>query len=122
MIFIKADLTEQPKLKSKISSAYTMTEKIAQFTTADKLIRNFINAKTDQQKQKVSDQYKVYDKHKEKKPLGERMRTAKRDNKLTEIRRRVTQEDRSSANTEEGESGTIQNNTCIFRRPYVLQI
>ena len=44
------------------------------------------------QKQKVSDQYnKVYDKHKEKKPLGERMRTAKRDNKLTEIRRRLTQ-------------------------------
>ena len=41
--------------------------KIAQFTTADKLIRNFINAKTDQQKQKASDQYnKVYDTHKEK--------------------------------------------------------
>ena len=43
-------------------------------------------------KQKANDQYnKVYDKHKEKKPLGERMRTAKRDNKLTEIRRRLPQ-------------------------------
>ena len=31
--------------------------KIAQFTTADKLLRNFINAKTEQLKQKASDQY-----------------------------------------------------------------
>ena len=37
--------------------------KIAQVTTADKLIRHFINAKTDQQKQKANGQYnKVYDK------------------------------------------------------------
>ena len=80
--------------KSKIRNIIGLYDDriLAQFTTADKLVRNFINAKTDQQKQKASDQYnKVHEKHKEKKPLGEIMQTAKRDNKLTEIRRRLTQ-------------------------------
>ena len=80
--------------KNKIRNIICLYDyrKIAQSTTADKLTRNFINAKTDQQKQKARDQYdKVYEKHKEKKPLGERMQTSKRDNKVTEIRRRLTQ-------------------------------
>ena len=58
--------------------------KIAQFTTADNLIRNFINAKTDKQKQKANDQYdKVYYKHEERTPLGERMQKSKEENKRT---------------------------------------
>ena len=92
MTFVKAGLTEQLKQKIRNTISLYDDRKIAQFTTADKLIRNFINAKTDQQKQKASDHYnKVYEKHKEKKPLGERMQRAKRDNKLTEIRKRLTQ-------------------------------
>ena len=90
--FYKRRLNRATKTKIKNIIGLYDDRKIAQFTTADKLIRNFINAKTDQQKQKASDQYNtVYEKHKEKKPLGERMQTAKRDNKLTEIRRRLTQ-------------------------------
>ena len=122
MIFIKAEFNRATRTKMKNIIDLYDDRKIAQFTTADKLIRNFINAKTDQQKQKASDQYnKVYEKHKEKKPLGERMQTAKRDNKLTEIRKRLTQKT-APANTEEGESRTVQRNTCILCRPYVLQI
>ena len=90
--FYKGRVNRATKAKIKNIIGLYDDRKIAQFTTTDKLIRNFINANTDQQKQKASDQYnKVYDKHKEKKPLGERMQTAKRDNKLTEIRRRLTQ-------------------------------
>ena len=90
--FYKGRLNRATKTKINNIIGLYGDRKIAQFTTADKLIRNFINAKTDQQKQKASDQYnKVYDKHTEKKPLGERMQTAKGDNKLTEIRRRLTQ-------------------------------
>ena len=72
--------------KTKIRNVIDLyrNRKIAQFTTADNLIRNFINAKTDKQKQKVNDQYdKVYQKHEEKKPLGERMQEAKGENKRT---------------------------------------
>ena len=44
---------------------------MTQFTTADKLSRNFINAKTDQQKQTASDQYnKVYEKTQGKETTG----------------------------------------------------
>lgn len=46
---------------------------------------------TSKSKRHVTKYNKVYEKHKEKKPLGERMQTAKRDNKLTEIRRGLTQ-------------------------------
>ena len=59
------------------------------------LIRNCIAAKNGQQKQKACDQYNsdnVYEKHKEQKPLAERTQTAKRDNMLTKIRRRLTQQ------------------------------
>ena len=90
--FYKGRLNSATKTKIRNLIGFYDDRKIAQFTTADKLVRNFINAKTDQQKQKASDQYnKAYDKHKERKPLGERMQTAKRDNKLTEIRRGLTQ-------------------------------
>ena len=72
--------------KTKIRNVIDLyrNRKIAQFTTADNLIRNFINAKTDKQKQKANGQYdKVYQKHEEKKPLGERMQETKEENKTT---------------------------------------
>ena len=65
--FYKRRLNRATKTKIKNIIGLYDDRKIAQFTTADKLMRNFINAKTDQQKQKASDQYnKVYDTHKEK--------------------------------------------------------
>ena len=90
--FYKGSVNRATKTKIRNIISLYDDRKIAQFTTADKLIRTFINAKTDQQQQKANDQYnKVNEKHKEKKPLGERMQRAKRDNKLTEIRKRLTQ-------------------------------
>ena len=65
--FYQGRLNRATKTKIKNIIGLYDDRKIAQFTTADKLMRNFINAKTDQQKQKASDQYnKVYDTHKEK--------------------------------------------------------
>ena len=56
--------------------------KIAQFTTADNLIRQFITAKTDKQKTKANTAYdKIHDKHHDKEPLGQKMREAKKENK-----------------------------------------
>ena len=58
--------------------------KIAQFTTADNLIRKPTTAKTDKEKTKVENEYnKIYDKHKDKEQLGQRMAQAKEDNKRT---------------------------------------
>ena len=55
--------------------------KIAQFTTADNLIRQFITAKTDKQKTKANNAYdKIHDKHHDKEPLGQQMREAKKEN------------------------------------------
>ena len=81
MTFTKVYLGEQQK-RSEISSADTYDDrKTAQFTTADNLTRNFINAKAEKQQQNVNDQYnKVYEKHKGETLLGGRLQTAKRDN------------------------------------------
>ena len=58
--------------------------KIAQFTTADNLIRKLTTAKTDKEKTKAEKNYnKIYDKHKNKEQLGQRMTQAKEDNKRT---------------------------------------
>ena len=58
--------------------------KIAQFTTADNLIRKLTTAKTDKEKTKAEKEYnKIYDKHKDKEQLGQRMTQAKEDNKRT---------------------------------------
>ena len=58
--------------------------KIAQFTTADNLIRKFITAKTPKDKEKAEKEYnKIYDKHKGKPSLGERMEESKQENKRT---------------------------------------
>ena len=58
--------------------------KIAQFTTADNLIRKLTTAKTDKEKTKAEKDYnKIYDKHKDKEQLGQRMAQAKADNKRT---------------------------------------
>ena len=58
--------------------------KIAQFTTADNLIRKLTTAKTDKEKTKAENEYnKIYDKHKDKEQLGQRMAQAKEDNKRT---------------------------------------
>ena len=58
--------------------------KIAQFTTADNLIRKFITAKTPKDKEKAEKEYsKIVDKHKDKPSLGERMEETKKENKRT---------------------------------------
>ena len=58
--------------------------KIAQFTTADNLIRKLTTAKTDKEKSKAENEYnKIYDKHTDKEQLGQRMAQAKEDNKRT---------------------------------------
>ena len=58
--------------------------KIAQFTTADNLIRKFITAKTPKDKEKAEKEYnKIYDKHKDKPRLGERMEERKQEDKRT---------------------------------------
>ena len=70
--------------RAKIQNLINLYEdrKIAQFTTADNLIRQFITAKTDKQKAKANTAYdKIHDKHHDKEPLGQRMREAKKENK-----------------------------------------
>ena len=58
--------------------------KIAQFTEADNLIREFITAKTSKDKEKVEKEYnKIVDKHKDKPRLGERMEETKQENQRT---------------------------------------
>ena len=58
--------------------------KIAQFTTADNLIRKFITAKTAKDKEKADQEYiKIYDKHKDKPSLGGRMEETKKENVRT---------------------------------------
>ena len=58
--------------------------KIAQFTTANNLIRKLTTAKTDKEKTKAEKEHnKIYDKHKDKEQLGQRMAQAKEDNKRT---------------------------------------
>ena len=58
--------------------------KIAQFTTADNLIRKLTTAKTEKEKTKAEKDYnKIHDKHKDKEQLGQRMAQAKEDNKRT---------------------------------------
>ena len=66
--------------RTKIQNLINFYEdrKIAQFTTADNLIRQFITAKTDKQKAKANT---AYDKIHDKEPLGQRMREAKKENK-----------------------------------------
>ena len=55
---------------------------IAQFTTADNPITKLIAANTDKEKKKASQRYeKVYNTHRDKAPLGERMQEAKEENK-----------------------------------------
>ncbi len=58
--------------------------KIAQFTTADNLIRKLTTAKTDKEKTKAEKDYnKIYDKHKDEEQFGQRMAQAKEDNNRT---------------------------------------
>ena len=55
---------------------------MAQFTTADNLIRQCITAKTDKQKTKANNACdKIHDKHHFKEPPGRRMQEAKKENK-----------------------------------------
>ena len=72
--------TTRDKIQNLIN--FYEDRKIAQFTTADNLIRQFITAKTDKQKSKANNAYdKIHDKHHDKEPLGERMQKAKEENK-----------------------------------------
>ena len=72
--------TTRDKIQNLIN--FYEDRKIAQFTTADNSIRQFITAKTDKQKTKASNAYdKIHDKHQDKEPLGRRMQKAKEENK-----------------------------------------
>ena len=78
----KNRLTQDTRTKIQNLINFYEDRKIAQFTTADNLIRQFITAKTDKQKTKANNAYdKIHDKHHDKEPLGRRMREAKKENK-----------------------------------------
>ena len=78
----KNRLTQGTREKIQNLINFYEDRKIAQFTTADNLIRQFITAKTDKQKAKANTAYdKIHDKHQDKEPLGRRMREAKKENK-----------------------------------------
>ena len=78
----KNRLTQGTRAKIQNLISFYEDRKIAQFTTADNLIRQFITAKTDKQKAKANTAYdKIHDKHHDKEPLGQRMREAKKENK-----------------------------------------
>ena len=78
----KNRLTQGTRAKIQTLINFYEDRKIAQFTTADNLIRQFITAKTDRQKTKANTAYdKIHDKHHDKEPLGQRMREAKKENK-----------------------------------------
>ena len=78
----KNRLTQDTRTKIQNLINFYEDRKIAQFTTADNLIRQFITAKTDKQKAKANTAYdKIHDKHHDKEPLGQRMREAKKENK-----------------------------------------
>ena len=72
--------TTRDKIQNQIN--FYEDRKIAQFTTADNLIRQFITAKTDKQKANANKAYdKIHDKHQDREPLGQRMQKAKQENK-----------------------------------------
>ena len=78
----KNRLTQGTRAKIQNLILFYEDRKIAQFTTADNLIRQFITAKTDKQKTKANTAYdKIHDKHHDKEPLGQRMQEAKKENK-----------------------------------------
>ena len=78
----KNRLTQPVRTKIQNLVNFYEDRKIAQFTTADNLIRQFITAKTDKQKTKANNAYdKIHDKNHDKEPLGERMQKAKEENK-----------------------------------------
>ena len=78
----KNRLTQSTRAKIQTLISFYEDRKIAQFTTADNLIRQFITAKTDKQKAKANTAYdKIHDKHHDKEPLGRRMQEAKKENK-----------------------------------------
>ena len=72
------------KVHNTININIYSERKIAQFTTADNLIRKLTTSKTDKEKTKAENEYnKIYDKHKDKEQVGQRMAQAKEDNKRT---------------------------------------
>ena len=78
----KNRLTQGTRAKIQNLLSFYEDRKIAQFTTADSLIRQFITAKSDKQKTKANTAYdKIHDKHHDKEPLGQRMRETKKENK-----------------------------------------
>ena len=78
----KNRLTQSTRAKIQNLISCYEDRKIAQFTTADNLITQFITAKTDKQKTEANNAYdKIHDKRHDKEPLGQRMREAKTENK-----------------------------------------
>ena len=74
-------LSQSTRTKTQNPINFYEDRKIAQFTTANNLIRQFITAKTDKQKTKANTAYdKIHDKHHDKEPLGQRMQEAKKEN------------------------------------------
>ena len=78
----KSRLNQSTRTKIQNLINFYEDRKIAQFTTADNLIRQIITAKTDKQKAKANTAYdKIHDKHHDKEPLGQRMQDAKKETK-----------------------------------------
>ena len=72
--------TTRDKIQNLIN--FYEDRKIAQITTADTLIRQFITAKTDEQKANANKAYdKIRDKYQDTDPLRERMQKAKEETK-----------------------------------------
>ena len=77
-------ITQATRTKVQNTINLYSDRKTAHFTTADNLIRKLTTAKTDKEKSKAENEYnKIYDKHKDKEQLGQRMTQAKEDNKQT---------------------------------------
>ena len=93
--------------KTKIRNVIDLyrNRKIAQFTTADNLIRNFINAKTDKQKQKANDQY-----DKQSVSKTRRKETFRRTNARNQRRKQKNRKNEP------------KKNTNVFINSYVLQV
>ena len=80
-----------PTTKQKIRDVIELYEdrKIAQVSTASKMINELVTATTKKDKEQARANYeKLVERHESKKPLGERMEASKKEN--TEKRKRTT--------------------------------
>ena len=77
----KGNLSTQQKAKVRdIIGLYT-DRKISQYTTAEKIVNDFIKAKSEDEKSKANQKYdQVMNTYEEREPLNERMKKNKQEN------------------------------------------